>query len=338
MPHFTSEPGKIETAVSWLVLVALAVVAWGVYSRQFIFTPFDVNGESPRSLADSKESGEGLASMAESPLAGYAGEKLEPMSAMETFDRDTMSDKIDGKAELYLPAGVVDMRCQRFAVKAAPADWAEVFVYDMDNPANAFTVWSKQKRPGVTDVGELAYETKNSLHFAHGKYYVEIVASAPSDAILTAMEEYRQNFIAKTAGAKTGPMGELAMFPPEGLQQGSISRSTSDEFGIEGFDNIYTAVYEVEGVEVTAFLSPRPTAKEAEGMAATYAKYFEPFGGKAAPAGGDLPGAAVVELMGTYKVVLSGGRWVGGVHESTSRSAALKVAAMLTRRLSEVKP
>jgi len=74
---------------------------------------------------------------------------------------------------------VTGMKCQRFRDRSDAAAWIEVFVYDMAELKNAFTVFSKQRRPGVEELGELAYATPNSLHFDQGKYYVEIVGRLP---------------------------------------------------------------------------------------------------------------------------------------------------------------
>ncbi|MBF0233028.1 MAG: hypothetical protein HQK65_08315, partial [Desulfamplus sp.] len=38
---------------------------------------------------------------------------FEPMSALESFNADTLSEKINGKAELYLPSGFKNLTCQR---------------------------------------------------------------------------------------------------------------------------------------------------------------------------------------------------------------------------------
>jgi hypothetical protein len=42
-------------------------------------------------------------------------EEMRPLSPLESFGSETLSEKINGKAELYLSAGFVHLRCQRFA-------------------------------------------------------------------------------------------------------------------------------------------------------------------------------------------------------------------------------
>jgi hypothetical protein len=257
------------------------------------------------------------------------------MSPMETFGPDDLYKKIDGRAELYLTAGVVGMRCQRLAERAQADSWMEVFVYDMGAPDNAFTVFSKQRRPGVQELSELAYQTANSLHFAHGKYYVEIVAGAPSESIRQAMGDWRERFTAYVQGGSGTIAQDIALFPTGHLRPGSISRSGEDDFGIEGFEGVLLAVYTVGGVDVTAFLSRRESAAEAAKLAEAYADTYRPFGGQVAPTGAEIPGGSLITVLDTTKIVFARGRFVAGVHESPSRPAAEKVAALLDRKLSE---
>ena len=181
----------------------------------------------------------------------------------------------------------------------------------------------------MEELGDMAYATPNSLYFDQGKYYVEIVAAATTDRLRAAMRQYWQKFAAAVDVGKSRLSSELALFPTDGLRQGSISRSDPGEFGIEGFDNVYTAVYSVDGVEVTAFLSRRQSAEEATRLASAYQKLFEQFGGKSRPAGDDIPGGVAIEILGTHKIVFARGTVVAGVHESPSREAAHKVGLLL---------
>ncbi|MFA6135437.1 MAG: DUF6599 family protein [Phycisphaerae bacterium] len=331
MPRPVSATSRSETLVSLIVLALLACIAAGVYRQQFNFTPWNPNGDTSQSLAPASDK-------LPSALVAHAGPDLAAMSPMESFDRETLSDKIDGKAEFYLPAGFLAMQCQRFTLKADASNWMEVFVYDMGEAINAFTVYSKQRRPGVTEVADLAYRTPNSLHFVHGKYYVEIVAAQADPAVDAAMEGYWKKFVADVAAGKGGPVAEVSLFPAQGLRAGSVMRTTVEDFGIEGFDNVFTALYDVDGVQVTAFLSRRGSDKEAGDLAAAYGRYFVSFGGKASATGEPLPGATIVEMDGIYKVVLARGRFVLGTHESSDRAAAWKVAILLNEKLSKEKP
>jgi hypothetical protein len=335
MPSLAGSSGRIESAVSWAILAVLAGIAVGIYFQQFHYAAFVIPQEGGSNLAEAGAT-EGLSILA------YAGSGLAAMSAMETFSRDSLSDKIDGKAELYLPAGVKSMKCQRLADRDDKAAWMEVFVYDMGEPANAVTVFTRQKRPGVTDLAEMAYKTPNSLHFACGDYYVEMIAAGGGKKMLSAMEAYWRKFTADVsaaspaspAGAAVATVDVTGLFPQEGLVKGSAAKAAADEFGIEGFDDVYTATYNIDGTAATAFIARKANEKEAAATADGYRRYFDRFGGKDS-AIESMPAAKLIDVMDVYKVVLTSGRYVAGVHETADKAAAIKLARAIQRRLAE---
>ncbi|MGA2265701.1 MAG: DUF6599 family protein [Phycisphaerae bacterium] len=325
--------GKIETLVSIAILLALGAIAATMILRQVHYTSSflaALAAPSTNSTSSAPAAPQG------GDLSAYAGKDLAVMSPMESFTPDDLYKKIDGRADLYQTAGVVGMRCQRLAQTADRQSWLEAFIYDMGDPDNAFTVYSKQRRPGVQEFAERAYQTSNAMYFAHGKYYVEIVAGTGGEALVQAMQEYRQNFISSVAGKATSEINSImALFPTEDLQPGSISRSGEDDFGIEGFQNAFLAVYRVDGTNVTAFLNRLASAKEAADAAAAYRNSFQSFGGQVEPAGADIPNGSVITVLNTTKIVFAVGPFVAGVHESPQRAAAEKVAARLAKKLSE---
>jgi hypothetical protein len=113
-------------------------------------------------------------------------EKFSVFSPPETFDHMTLSDKIDGKAELYLPAGFKSLFAQRLKPQDSPDVWYEVFIYDMGTMLNAFSVYSAQRRDNARPepFAEFAYSAENALFWVHGPYYIEIIASEVSDNTL----------------------------------------------------------------------------------------------------------------------------------------------------------
>ncbi len=337
-PPGTTDFGKrsrTETLVSFAILLTLAGIAATILLQQrHYFSPFLA------ALAEPTSSPASPTGQKESDLSAYAGTGLSAMSSMESFGPDDLYKKIDGRDDLYLTAGMVAMQCQRFSGKGAGESWVEVFVYDMGSPDNAFTVYSKQKRPGVQELGELAYQTPNSLHFAHGKYYVEILAATDAEPIRQAMREYRNHFIASVEGGSGSAARDMALFPSQDLRAGSISRSGADDFGIEGFQNVFLAMYRIDEVDVTAFLHRCSSPNEAADLAAAYRDSFGSFdkksiGGQVTPTGPDIPGGTMIKVLDTYKIVFSRGSFVAGVHESSQHPPAEKVAALLARKLAE---
>ena len=134
------ERSRIESWTGSIILLALLAIAGGVFLQQFNFNP---------AVLVARGAGQNAAARsftASQPVADLPPE-LREFGPLETFTPDNLYDKIDGKAELYLAAGFVQMRCQRFALKASPEQWLEWFVYDMGNLPQAFSVFSTQRRP-----------------------------------------------------------------------------------------------------------------------------------------------------------------------------------------------
>jgi hypothetical protein len=119
---------------------------------------------------------------AEASEAGFASLGLRPLTPPETYNAETLSDKIDGKAELYLAAGFSSLQTQRLAPDASNDAFLERYVYDMKRYRNAFAVFSNQRRPEREPLNLTpdAYRAANGLFMVHGHFYVEIIASDTS--------------------------------------------------------------------------------------------------------------------------------------------------------------
>ena len=187
-----------ETIVALCVLASLAVIATGMAMVQSRFNPAVVN--FLQGAAD-RAKGPAAAPATAEPILPLP-EGMSPLTPAERFDRETLSDKIDGKAELYLSAGFVRLDCQRLALAGQPDLWVEVFIYDMGSFENAYAVFSAQRRADATmlDFAEFAYRAENALFFVHGPFYLEMIASGTDDRLRTSMD-------ALAAGVHPQPAG-----------------------------------------------------------------------------------------------------------------------------------
>ena len=113
------------------------------------------------------------------------------MTSPEHFDVDTLYVKINGKAELYLPAGFVELTTLRFVSGSDDSLWAEIYLYDMADSTGAFSVFSSQRRLDVENLSitRFSYRSQNAIFFAKGKYYIEIVASEQNSSLEKALLE-----------------------------------------------------------------------------------------------------------------------------------------------------
>jgi len=324
--------GIAETCIGIFILALLAAITGWVYIAQSLFDP------EYYSVALQKEDGayrkNSLPSPGSVPVPAFVPEDLIPMGPEETFDSETLSDKIDGKADLYLSSGFVKLRTRRFARKADPKSWLELFTYEMGDPTNAFSVYSIQKRKDSrpVELGVFAYATEDAFFFTNGPNYFEIISA--SKDLAEEMASLAKNLI-EAEPKYTEQQTEASLFPPESLNESSISLHMSDVFGFSALDRVYTATYGPEAAPVTAFLSKRENAEEAADLAAAYGRFLLENGGQEA---GEIPGAPdskIYKVFDTYEVVLHRGKFFAGTHEADNVESATDVASRIYRRLDE---
>ena len=320
-----------QTLLSLIILGILVVISGGVFHAQFSFHPA-VQQMAPVLATD------GISPVAE-PTSGEKplislSPGLSPLSPPEAFDAVSLSDKIDGKAELYLSAGFVRLYSQRFKAETAGEVWMEVFVYEMQTPQNAFSVFSAQRRDDAQtlDFAPYAYQTPNALFFVHGPFYVEVVASDISESIMQPMIAFAETFIANHP-IKTQTIGEKELFPQKGLVETSISLVSADAFGYERFDHIFTATYKLGDSELMAYYSRRKTSREAEELASSYRDFLLAFGGKTVKSDPSIKTASMIRILDTYEIIFSHGLYLAGVREAVDPQSAQELATQFFDRI-----
>ena len=319
--------GVIESFLSIFLLAVLVLIGIGVFCKQFRYNPADfaMAGDVSRTaVAANKPSNLDFAA----PTGYTASPKV------ETFDADSLYNKIDGKADLYLESGFKQLDCRVFTSGNDPNLWMEVFVYDMDTPKNALAVFGVQKRPEGTDVGvaDFAYKTPDAVFLTKGKYYVEITGSAASEPLVVAMESLGTAFV-KSVGSAAGEIEELASFPKENLVPQSFKLYISGAYGYDGFKDLYSAKYEINGRQITSFLCKLPDSAAAEKFAADYRKFLTDNGATTKTAVNETLKDDIFEMDGEIEVVFAKGAFVGGVHGAEKQETAEIVALKILKNL-----
>jgi hypothetical protein len=335
MSRTRSQPATTETIVSLLVLTVLVVTAAGVFIKQ---SRYDASLFHPVELQITPADSSSSSADGVLDLQAYLPDGMTPLTSPEAFGTDTLSDKINGKAELYLSAGFVNLQCQRFAVTGRPDLWVELFLYQMGNAHNAYAVFSAQRRADAVQVPltRHAYRTPNGLFFVQGSDYVEIIAA-------TAVPELTEKLMLLGGGLIRGrpaaatQLDELVLLPAENLDENTITLLAADVFGFDRLDNVLVASYHPHAgsVPLTAFVSLRGTDAEAAQLADAYHRFLLENGGSDVPLEVALPGGRCLQLFDTFEVVFSRGRLLAGVHEAASREGAQALAARLYQHLAE---
>ncbi len=316
-----------------VILSVLMVIGIGIFITQSHFNPGVLQKDAllPESNKDSLSS-------QFSPNASFVPlpQGIQPLTATELFDARNLSDKINGKAELYLSAGFTGLVSQRFKDERAADLWMEAFVYDMGNSQNAFSVFSAQRRQDAAslDLARYAYRTPNALFLVHGRYYVEIIASKVSGQVQQSVTMMAETFIINTP-AEAASVNEAELFPQQELVTNSITLISSDAFGYDGFDTIYTAEYNLGDHRLMAYLSHRRTPVEAKEMVVAYTKFLSAYGGQNTAAQLPMEGAQLIEILDTYEIVFSHGSYLAGIREAATINQAKMLAIRLYHRIKE---
>jgi hypothetical protein len=322
-----------QTLLSLSILGTLAIIAGGVFMAQFSYYPAV---QQVASRLPGGDQGDAVSSVTAEPSLISLPAGQSPLTPMEAFDAATLSDKINGKAELYLSAGFKRLQSQRLKAESAGDVWMEVFVYDMQTPQNAFAVFSAQRRADAQELelGQYGYQTANALFFVHGPYYVEIVASDRTEAIIEPMHTLAESFI-NAHPVQTQTIDEKALFPREGLVKDSIALLSADAFGYDRFDKIFTATYQLGNSQLVAYFSRRQSPGEAQELADGYAAFLTAFGGSPVESDSTLPTAKMIFILDTYEIVCSHDHFLVGVREAVDKQSAQELALRLTNSIQE---
>ncbi|MHC4239717.1 MAG: DUF6599 family protein [Planctomycetota bacterium] len=323
----TAKP--LESALSVCLLAILALIGVAILSTQ--------------SDVDMDRFGIQTTSAGPSTLEGQIGEaeprdlnSLEPsgfeaFSETETYTAENLYEKINGKAPLYIDSGFKGLRTQRFMSRDKEDLWMELYIYDMTNTRNAFSVYSMQRRTDaqIIPLFEPAsgYGTGNALYFVHGPYYVEVIGSAESDELSGAMAEICRRIRTKLVFKDDTEILELNLFPSRNLVPGSVKLYLTDAFGFERLTDTFAAKYRFGDETITAFLSKRPSADEAVEVLEKYTKFLLDNGGTLIPTAN--PQVRFVDFYGTLEIVFVTGPFLFGIHEAENRELAEEVEEMI---------
>lgn len=324
---------KLENLLSFFILVVLAGIGTTIFIKQFQYSPAILEGNQtissfPERIASTE--------IQRPQVLTTLSLDLTPLSPPEVFGPLNLSDKINGKAGLYLSAGFKRLESQRFKPAKDSDAWMEVFIYDMGNSENAFSVFSAQQREDAkpAGLGQFSYHSRNALYWVHGPYYIEMIASTATEENTGLMLRFARTFI-RNVQVETQTIDERNLFPLEGLDQKSIVLIADDAFGYDGFDRVYIARYGAGNAELSAFLSRRQTQQQAEHLASAYHQFLLSFGGEKQSSNPLLPYAKIVMILDTYEIIFSQGFYVAGVREASDMAQAIQLAVMLKKRLSK---
>jgi hypothetical protein len=326
---------RLESAISICLLAILSLITIGIFIKQssYDISLFGIKATTSAISLQMLEADE----EEKITLSALVPAGFNTLSKTEVYNPENLYEKINGKAPFYVESGFEELSTQRFVSSSAEALWMELFVYDMGNVRNAFSVYSTQKRAEAQPFPPMrfAYKTGNALYFVHGKYYVELVGSLESNELLKAMAEVARKIRANLPIDYDTNIDELALFPPENLIGENIKLYLTNAFGFEKLTNTFSAQYKLDSETITAFLNKRTDTQDAQLIAKSYYNFLIDNGGAAKPAVNKTFEGKVVDFYDTTEIVFATGPFVAGIHEAENQQVAEKLAEMLFNKLSD---
>ncbi len=275
-------------------------------------------------------------------IASLTPAGFQALSAAESYNPDNLYEKINGKATFYFDSGFSSLQTQRFMSTTDPNLWIELFIYDMAGADNAFSAYSRQRRPESQNLitMQFAYKTGNGAYFITDRYYVEIIGSAESPVLLLAIEELARKIHAAFAKEDKTRIGLLDLFPTDELIPESIKLYPTDTFGFSELNDTYTAQYSLGDQTVTVFFSKRKDASEAAGIAEKYYNFLIEAGCSPKQVTNSTLKtlkARAVDVFGVTEIIVTAKSFLVGIHETENQSAAEKLLLELLEKLNERK-
>ena len=332
MARGRTKVGAAQKLTGYGILALLGLIAVGLLVAQSRFNPAVIVAmRTPDKGRPQAAAGQAQAATAAliPEVPGFTA-----LTPIESYGPDNLSDKIDGKAELYLSANFKEMSCRSFGLGAGGETHVDVYLYDMVSAPNAYAVFSGQRRPGSpnSSLTANAYTTANALFFTQGRFYVEIVADRAAETLQKSLTSYATALLAKlpTQGATKN---QAELLPKEGLALDSVRLSATDTFGLEGLNNVFTGEYSLKDGKATAFMARRDTPKQAQAEAKRYLDFLAANGYQKVQAPAPTGDLQVLVLDNSFEIVFVEARTLAGVHDATSLPAALELAAKLRTAL-----
>jgi hypothetical protein len=149
------------------------------------------------------------------PVSCGAGWQMEGKQLF--YDRDTLSDRIDGEAELYFPYGFERMAAARYVSKKRPEAGIDVEVYRMGSLLDSFGMYAnyRQKDGSSIAVGAESNLSPSQLFLYQGRLFIHIQVTGSNDDGAAALAECGRAVALRLPGTKDMPSQLLALERPE---------------------------------------------------------------------------------------------------------------------------
>jgi hypothetical protein len=252
------------------------------------------------------------------PLAGWRA-----AGPVERYVVANLYDKINGRSELFMAYGVLGLAFLSFRKEDTPTQFIDVFLYDMGSAPGAFGAFSVERDEDhePLDIGRESYRAGDDLFFWKGPYYASILGASKAPAVQQAQTEIAR-VLADRLDDSNETLWGFDILPKENRDLHSVQYFMIDALSLSFLRDTYTARYDVDSEEITAFVSRAASAAEAAEAREHYVAYMRRYGDDLEERDG---GAVVADMGGGFvDVVFVEGQFVAGVTAVSKKSLALE--------------
>jgi len=257
------------------------------------------------------------------PAALLPGKSCGPGWTLEgktlLYDKETLSDRIDGEAELYFPYGFQRMATGRYATGKTPAIGMDVEIYLMGSPLDAFGMYAnyRQKEGRAQGFGAESNLADSQLFFYQGSYFVHLQITGADSSDQATLAACGRVVAARLPGEGSRPP-ELAVLERPDLVKGSERYLPESLLGYDFLNLGLLADAVVAGAQFQVFYLVGSTAESASIALQRYRSQLT--GGKIEAAGKDLQFLEGVDpLYGPVAVLRKGSCLVGALKFSAQK-------------------
>jgi hypothetical protein len=256
-----------------------------------------------------------------------AGWALEGKAAV--FDRETLSDRINGEAEIFFPYGFQSLAFGRYATgnKAFDLD-----IYRMGSGLDAFGMFGNYRPDGADPlgVGTEGVVTATQLFFYQGNYFIRLQSTGEGDAGKAALASCAEAVSGRLPKGGGAPREAQMLAIPE-VEQATVRYCATSLLGYDFLPRGLTADAAVAGEPARVFVVLAASPSDAAASFERYRGYLQQ-SGRDLESNGATAMTAVDPLYGNT-VVERSGRYVFGMVRVKETAAALPVMEKLRSRL-----
>jgi len=187
------------------------------------------------------------------------------------YDRNTLSDRIDGEAELYFPFGFDRMAAARYASDNNPGAGMDVEIYRMGSLLDAFGIYAnyRQKDGRTLTVGAESNLSSSQLVLYQDRYFVHIQMTGADELNPDTLSECARAVTSRISGNNNRPP-ELSVLDRIKVVKGSERYLPQSLLGYDFLNKGIMADAEVEGTNLQVFLLLGTTAASASAVFDNY--------------------------------------------------------------------